>query len=95
VPICLNLHGTFLNCVLTRGTHLKGNDYIIRSYELGILFHKDSFPGYKLAYKPNNDGKSVYIPVPYDIPLTKYKTGDSIWRCDIPLSKPDVHGLTI
>jgi hypothetical protein len=58
-----------------------------KSYELGILFLPPS-PEHKLplmAFHPDMDDA---LPVPYDLPLTKYAASDRMWFWDTDHPKP-------
>ncbi|KHN78423.1 putative tyrosyl-DNA phosphodiesterase [Toxocara canis] len=56
----------------------KESQLAIRSYELGVLL---------------TDEESLQL-LPYDVPLTKFESGDKPWLCDAVYKKPDVFGAT-
>eukprot|EP00118_Oscarella_pearsei_P011910 m.83681 g.83681 ORF g.83681 m.83681 type:complete len:474 (+) comp36365_c0_seq2:231-1652(+) len=55
----------------------KGSQLMIRSYELGILLLAESH--------------SNQLQVPYDLPLTSYRSDDEMWMWDKAYNKPDAH----
>ncbi|GBL77991.1 Tyrosyl-DNA phosphodiesterase 1 [Araneus ventricosus] len=73
----------------------KGSQFMIRSYELGVLFLPKFFE-MELFSTPASVKKdlSKLFPVPYDIPLTPYSKDDEPWIWDIPHVKaPDRNGM--
>uniref|UniRef100_A0A914EKP4 Tyrosyl-DNA phosphodiesterase n=1 Tax=Acrobeloides nanus TaxID=290746 RepID=A0A914EKP4_9BILA len=52
----------------------------IRSYELGVLLCAEDHPVLER------------LPLPYDLPLTKYGDSDKIWVTDGTFLKPDING---
>ena len=63
------------------GTLEKTNSQLfIRSYELGVLLCAEDHP------------ELERLPLPYDLPLTKYGDSDKIWVTDGTFLKPDING---
>ncbi|BFZ07683.1 hypothetical protein BsWGS_10722 [Bradybaena similaris] len=76
----------------------QGSQFMIRSYELGVLFLPQFF-GCKNAFPVTNRAEDVaetdrpLLPLPYDLPPTTYVRGDRPWFCDVPcVDLPDSHG---
>ncbi|XP_014612770.1 PREDICTED: probable tyrosyl-DNA phosphodiesterase isoform X1 [Polistes canadensis] len=53
-----------------------GTNYSIMSYEAGVLFLPEFVTGEKMFSLEGNDSKFPPFPIPYDLPLTPYETGD-------------------
>ncbi|KAF8774039.1 Tyrosyl-DNA phosphodiesterase 1 like protein [Argiope bruennichi] len=73
----------------------KGSQFMIRSYELGVLFLPKFFE-MELFSTPASVKKdfSKLFPVPYDVPLTPYSKDDEPWIWDIPhIKAPDRNGM--
>ncbi|GIY64653.1 tyrosyl-DNA phosphodiesterase 1 [Caerostris extrusa] len=74
----------------------KGSQFMIRSYELGVLFLPKFFVRMELFSTPACVKKdlSKLFPIPYDIPLEPYSKNDEPWIWDIPhIKAPDRHGM--
>ncbi|XP_042898012.1 tyrosyl-DNA phosphodiesterase 1 [Parasteatoda tepidariorum] len=70
----------------------KGSQFMIRSYELGVLFLPKYF-GKEVFSSPMGNNFSNIFPVPYDIPLQPYSKDDQPWIWDIPhIKAPDRFG---
>ncbi|GFY61074.1 tyrosyl-DNA phosphodiesterase 1 [Trichonephila inaurata madagascariensis] len=73
----------------------KGAQFMIRSYELGVLFLPKFF-GIDFFSIPGNakTDMSKLFPIPYDIPLEPYSKDDEPWIWDIPhIKAPDRYGM--
>ncbi|CAL1274761.1 unnamed protein product [Larinioides sclopetarius] len=73
----------------------KGSQFMIRSYELGVLFLPKFFE-MELFSSPGSVKKDLrkLFPVPYDIPLSPYSKDDEPWIWDIPhIKAPDRNGM--
>ncbi|XP_076359888.1 tyrosyl-DNA phosphodiesterase glaikit [Tachypleus tridentatus] len=74
----------------------NGSQFMIRSYELGVLFMPQYMVSREVFGVPeerNFNMETVSFPVPYDIPLTPYSDKDEIWIWDIPhIKAPDRNG---
>ncbi|XP_013779877.1 tyrosyl-DNA phosphodiesterase 1-like [Limulus polyphemus] len=76
----------------------NGSQFMIRSYELGVLFMPQYLVSRKVFGVPEvkerkANMETISFPVPYDIPLIPYSNKDEIWIWDIPhIKAPDRHG---
>ncbi|XP_054714721.1 tyrosyl-DNA phosphodiesterase 1-like isoform X2 [Uloborus diversus] len=72
----------------------KGAQFMIRSYELGVMFLPKYF-GMDMFSVPSKNVKnfSEIFPIPFDIPVEPYSSTDQPWIWDIPQIKgPDRYG---
>ncbi|GFS72077.1 tyrosyl-DNA phosphodiesterase 1 [Nephila pilipes] len=73
----------------------KGTQFMIRSYELGVLFLPKFFEVefFSIPGNVTTDFNKLF-PVPYDIPLEPYSKNDEPWIWDIPhIKAPDRNGM--
>ncbi|KAG8189466.1 hypothetical protein JTE90_018119 [Oedothorax gibbosus] len=72
----------------------KGTQFMIRSYELGVLFLPELFKTDFFSTPESSTSEiSKIFPIPFDIPLIPYSENDQPWIWDIPHVKaPDRHG---
>ncbi|XP_054154077.1 tyrosyl-DNA phosphodiesterase 1-like [Oppia nitens] len=76
----------------------NGTQLAIKSYEIGVLFIPKLF-GNQECFDLTKTDESIVMsntssfPMPYDIPLTKYRPNDKPWTWDTPHTElPDTHG---
>ncbi|CAH1792376.1 unnamed protein product [Owenia fusiformis] len=71
----------------------KGQQLMIRSYEIGVLFLPQNYGLEKFKTLEHASEDPLAFPVPYDLPPTHYEKSDRPWVWDIPyMDKPDTHG---
>lgn len=74
----------------------NGNQLMIRSYEIGVMFLPEYFVdgGEQFSLVEDQSTEATpYFPIPWDVPLEPYTKADRPWVWDIPYTdKPDSHG---
>eukprot|EP00158_Paraphelidium_tribonemae_P009787 Partr_v1_DN28966_c1_g1_i1_m25842 putative tyrosylDNA phosphodiesterase len=73
----------------------KSSQLMIRNFELGVLLKPSNFGPNSSLVAVNQQlstSDSIDIPVPYDIPLTRYKAGEDPWTWNSSFSEPDMYG---
>ncbi|XP_063902388.1 tyrosyl-DNA phosphodiesterase 1-like [Zophobas morio] len=71
------------------GCFNKQNEFIIRSYEIGVLFHHADNPEKSFFQQNLQENNLTNLPIPYDIPAKPYSKADKVWIWDNTYKKKD------